>query len=167
MNGIGPKSLAARGAPLRISAYAVSLLKSQAASFPIVEAAIDHALTGLALYDDVGDWRADLAAGRWNAFVAELSEHPQLPEFRAGNRRQVLVKMLAQDGLIPYCARISREFRAGAALADEVDVLPLAAQLRNLAVAVEEQAAAFQHHYRDAADRATALLMRPATSAAG
>src|SRR5207248_6389978 len=69
--------LAARGAPLRISAYAVCLLTSQEAVFPIVEASIEHALTGLALYDDVGDWRSDLVAGRWNAFVAELGDHPQ------------------------------------------------------------------------------------------
>jgi hypothetical protein len=151
-----------RGAPLGIAAFAVCLLTAQTTLWPIIEAAIDHAVAGLVLYDDLADWRADLLAGRRNAFVAALSDQPQQPAFQEHNRRAVLVGMLAGNGVSSYCSRILREFEAGSALAAEVGLLPLAQHLRDLVAEVEESASALQRHYREAADRAAGLLLRSA-----
>ena len=62
-------------------AFAVCELAGRMDAFPTLARCLDHALTGLARYDDIGDWQSDLAAGRWNAFVAAAGGHRQQPPF--------------------------------------------------------------------------------------
>ena len=54
--------LAARGAPLKVPAFAICLLTDRIDAYPILDRGLDHALTALVLYDHFGDWQADLAA---------------------------------------------------------------------------------------------------------
>ena len=108
--------LAARGAPLKICAFAVCLLTARTDVYPALDRCLDGALTGLALYDDLGDWRADLEAGRWNAFVADLADRPQLPEFRERNRASVLVALMTRDAAVTYAGRITAAMTEAAIL---------------------------------------------------
>ena len=60
----GSLGLPSRGAPLKISAFATSLIARDTNRFPLLEGCLDHALTAMVLYDHFCDWREDLAAGR-------------------------------------------------------------------------------------------------------
>ena len=62
-----------RGAPLKICAAAACLLAQRAELIPQLESALDHLLIGAVLLDHALDWADDLAAGRYNAFVAYAS----------------------------------------------------------------------------------------------
>jgi hypothetical protein len=143
--------LAARGAPLKISALAVCLLTGRQRAFPILDRCLDHALAGLVLYDDLGDWRSDLAAGRWNAFVASAAGE-------AASFDNVLLAMLTGEAVATHVARIAAETRRAAALANDAGVVPLAEHLRASALRTEQQGTALQAHYRDLAERAARLL---------
>jgi hypothetical protein len=152
-------NLAARGAPLRISAFAVCLLTGRVDAYPVLARCLDHALAALVLYDHLGDWRADLAAGRWNAFVAAASELPQTPANRDANRAGTLLGMLNQDAVAKHVERIRAEATLAAELSEGVRSCPLTAYLRGFAARAEEEGSALQAHYRDVAERAAGLLL--------
>jgi hypothetical protein len=153
--------LAARGAPLKISAFAVCLLTDRVDLYATVDGSLDEALEALVLYDHVADWQADLDAGRWNAFVADLSEGAQVPAERARHRGAVLVAMMTTDAIAVHVGRIEAGLLRAADLVDTlgVPVPPLATHLRRFARQVGEQGREVQAHYRDLGDRAAELLL--------
>ena len=154
--------LAGRGAPLRISAFAVCLLAGRPDAYPALERCLDDALEALVLYDHVADWEADLDAGRWNAFVAAASSGPQVAGQRDSNRSAAYVAMLTTDAVGSYHARIEGGLLRAAAAADslEVPIPALAAHLRALATDVNVHGASMREHYQDLGDRAARLLLR-------
>jgi hypothetical protein len=167
----GPARLAARGAPLKISADAVCRLAGRASACAAIEPCLDHALEALVRLDHLADWRADLDAGRWNAFVADVSSGAQVPEAHAWHRRAVLVAMMTTDVVADQVARIRSDFLRAAAFAealgeDEGVPLPeLVEHLERLAVDAAVQGARLGEHYRDLGDRAAKLLSGPVADA--
>ena len=67
------RDLAARGAPLKVSVTGLCMLAVAPQILEQLDGCLDHALTGMVLYDHFVDWREDAAAGRWNAFVEHAS----------------------------------------------------------------------------------------------
>jgi hypothetical protein len=152
--------LAARGAPLKISAFGVSLLSGREDAYPTLDRLLDEALEALVLYDHIADWQADLDAGRWNAYVAELSEGPQVASERTRHRRTVLVAMMTTDVVAIQVGRVQAGLLRAADLGDtlSVPVPRLVAHLRVFARQVGEDGRTIQAHYRDLGDRAAKLL---------
>jgi hypothetical protein len=146
--GSSERHLASRGAPLKISAFAVCALASRARDFPTVEACLDDALAAMVLYDHARDWQEDLAAGRWNAFVAMSSGHPQKPEHRDRNRASVLAAMLARGSLARYFARIRAQLELAIAGANRLELTELAAYLSELRATTEREAAVLDARHR-------------------
>ena len=167
----GEPRLAARGAPLKISAYALCLLAGRTPAYEAIEPCMDQALEALVRLDHLADWRVDLDAGRWNAFVADVSIGPQVPEARQRHRRAVLVAMMTTDVVADQVARIRSDFLRAAALAEvfgERQALPLpefVEHLERLAVDAAVQGATLSEHYRDLGDRAAKLLSGPVANA--
>jgi hypothetical protein len=154
--------LAGRGAPLRISAFAVCLLADRIDAFPALGRCLDHALEAMVLYDHFGDWEADLDAGRWNAFVASTSRGPQHPEQRDRHRTAMLVAMLTTDAVAAHFGRIEVEMLEAAVLAEalEVPVPALGSWSREFASGIQRQGASLHEHYGSLADRAARLLLQ-------
>jgi hypothetical protein len=67
-------ALAWRGAPLKISAAGACLLANRGDLIPTLTDALDQLLIAQVLLDHVDDWREDLSAGRFNAFVAYATD---------------------------------------------------------------------------------------------
>jgi hypothetical protein len=153
--------LAARGAPLKISAYGVCLLAERDEVYPTLDRILDEALEALVLYDHVADWQSDLDAGRWNAFVADLSDGPQASTERTRHRRAILVALMTTDVLAIHIGRVQAGLLRAADLGETmaVSVPPLVAHLRSFARQVGEEGRAIQAHYRDLGDRAAKLLL--------
>ena len=90
--------LAWRGAPAKITATGACWLARRAELIGPLETCIDHSMAAAVLLDHADDWRDDLAAGRFNAYVAWLSGLPQRSENIARNRQQVLSDLMQDDG---------------------------------------------------------------------
>ena len=91
-----------RGAPLKICAAAACLLAQRAELIPQLESALDHLLIGAVLLDHALDWADDLAAGRYNAFVAYASGWPQTAEHLDGQPAAVAEELLVGKAGQPY-----------------------------------------------------------------
>jgi len=154
-----PEVLARRAAPLKISAVAVCLLTGRYDQLAPVEAMLDHALAALVRSDDFFDWRADLAAGRWNAFVASASALPQVAELTLANRSNVLAAMMAADAVSAYFAVIRRDVKHAIALAEELRVPALAAYLGTFGSGLEQEGAALHARYRGLGECAAEVLL--------
>jgi hypothetical protein len=118
--------LGQRGAPLKICAAAACLLAQQAEQIPKLESALDHLLIGAVLLDHALDWADDLAAGRYNAFVAYASGWPQTAEHQTANRRAVAEELLVGGAGQPYFQLLHRELTAARALAHQAGCADLA-----------------------------------------
>jgi hypothetical protein len=153
--------LAERGAPLKVSAFGVCLLSGRDGVYPTLDRLLDEALEALVLYDHIADWQSDLDAGRWNVFVAELSDGPQTPTERTRHRRTVLVALMTTDVLAIHIGRVQAGLLRAADLGETmaVPVPPLVAHLRSFARQVGEAGRTIQAHYRDLGDRAAKLLL--------
>jgi hypothetical protein len=106
------RDLAARGAPLKISVTALCMLAVAPRILEQLDGCLDHALTGMVLYDHFVDWREDAAAGRWNAFVEHASARVAS---RPDGRRlptDVEVAMLSTDSISTYFDSIRGELLA-------------------------------------------------------
>jgi len=125
-------ALAVRGAPLKIPAYGLCVLAERADAFPALEACIDHAMTGLVLYDHFVDWREDMADARWNAFV-ETAMASRTGRAVNPTSADIEAALLAHPVVRDYFALIERELVAGAECAVEVGAHGLANHLRWLA----------------------------------
>jgi hypothetical protein len=118
--------LSQRGAPLKICAAAVCLLAQRAELIPQLESALDHLLIGAVLLDHALDWSDDLAAGRYNAFVAYASGWPQTAEHQAANRRAVAEELLVGRAGQPYFQSLQRELAVARATACQASCEDLA-----------------------------------------
>lgn len=90
--------LAWRGAPAKITATGACLLARRAAVIAPLETCIDHTMAATVLLDHADDWPEDLLAGRFNAYVALLSDTPQDARNADRNRQQVLSALMQGDG---------------------------------------------------------------------
>jgi hypothetical protein len=158
VDGVHADDLASRGAPLKIGAYATCLLADRVDKWDLVERCLDRALTAFVLYDQVCDWEADVAAGRWNAFVASISGDGQGRFDRDRTRATVLAAMLTRGVVTAHFQRTHAEAIHAARLAIKLGSPPLAAHLSEYAVRTAEQGAMMEAHYRTAADRAATLM---------
>jgi hypothetical protein len=146
--------LAQRGAPLKISAFAVCMLSGRLEQFPVIERCLDHALTAMVLYDHAVDWRADLAAGRWNAFVASA-----LPsQGTRATSAEMQVAMLTTDAIAAHFAAIVEELNLASAVASDLSVHGLFVHLSRLADHIDAQGAGFAARYREIAEEGHQLL---------
>ena len=142
-------SLAVRGSPLKIPAYGLSLIAGRTDAFPTLEACIDHAMTGLVLYDHYVDWRKDLASGRWNAFVAFVT---------GATTADVEAAMLVRPVLRDYFALIETELAAAERAAANANVGDLATYLGELAGELREEGESVTGRYISLGERTTQLI---------
>jgi hypothetical protein len=149
--------LSRRGAPLKISAYAVCLLTKRSAVFPDIERCLDHALAAMVLYDHVCDWQGDLASGRWNAFVAATGTSPRA-EDRERARAGVLAALMSGDAIERSFARIHAELERAVAASDRIGVPALSAHLGGLAAQLDADGSAMRAHYSELGDRAAKAI---------
>jgi hypothetical protein len=118
--------LGQRGAPLKICAAAACLLAQRAELIPQLESALDHLLIGAVLLDHALDWTGDLAAGRYNAFVAYASLLPQTSDHVEANRRAVAEELVIGRMAQPYFQLLRRELAAASAIARQAGCEDLA-----------------------------------------
>ena len=125
-NAADLRGLGERGAPLKICAAAACLLAQREGLIPQLDSALDHLLTGAVLLDHALDWSGDLAAGRYNAFVAYASALPQTPEHAEANRRALLQELLVGRAGRPYFGVLRRHFQVAISESRTSGVLVLA-----------------------------------------
>ncbi|MBM4458685.1 MAG: hypothetical protein FJ011_13100 [Chloroflexi bacterium] len=140
--------LAHRGAPLKIGCAAAYLLAHRPGIMPALTKTIDCLLVAAVLLDHVKDWRDDLAAGRYNAFVSYVSALAQTPENRVANRRAVWQELAAGDVGRPYFHTIRNWLRLAAAEAQPIGCSGLSRYLAWL----EAEAVGFGERLATAAD---------------
>jgi hypothetical protein len=131
--------LAARGAPLKVTAAGACLLAGRPEAIPSLERVLDHLLTAQVLLDHLDDWRDDVQAGRFNVFVAYAANGSQslASEDRAAAVRSVLALLMTGDpaGYLGHIQRHAARARALAAalpcagLADFIAALEVEAQV--------------------------------------
>jgi hypothetical protein len=156
--GAAERDLATRGAPMKIAGYACCLIADRLGVWPELERTLDHALTALVRYDQFVDWEADLAAGRWNAFVATIADGDGDSATPERTRAAVLTAMLTSDVVSEHFNAIRQEVDAAAKLAFGIGVTELSAFLTTWAAQVSEQGTSVDAHYQAAADQATRLF---------
>jgi len=144
--GIDLPTLALRGAPLKIPAYGLCLLADRPAAFPALEASIEHAMSGMVLYDHFADWSTDLADGRWNAFVAFALQEHQRGTARI-SKADVEAMMLAEPVVERYFALITRELTAAEQFARNAGVRDLAEHLHELGRELNEEGESLATRY--------------------
>jgi hypothetical protein len=150
--------LAVRGAPLKVPALGLCVIADRAHAFPALEASIDHALTGMVLYDHFVDWMDDLAAHRWNAFVAfALGERPT--RWTEPTMVAVRAAMLAQRRLLSeYFDLIDAELAAAEQSAAQAGVGELALHFHDVASELRREGSALGSRYGSLGERATQVL---------
>lgn len=120
------RGLGERGAPLKICAAGACLLSQREELIPQLESALDHLLVGAVLLDHAQDWTSDLAAGRYNTFIAYASALAQVPEQEEANRRAVLEELLLGKAARPYFALLRHQLQTAADESRAVGVTALA-----------------------------------------
>ena len=156
--GAAGRNLATRGAPMKIAGYACCLIADRLDVWPDLERSLDHAVTALVLYDQFVDWESDLAAGRWNAFVATIADGDGDSARHEHTRAAVLTAMLTSDVVREHFDAIFQEAYEAMELAFAIGVTELSAFLTTWVAYVSEQGASVDAHYRAAADQATRLF---------
>lgn len=112
--------LAWRGAPIKITAVGACLLAGSNDAIPALLASLDHMLIAQVLLDHLDDWSADLDAGRFNAFVAFVSDLPQTARHRDANRRQVMQEFFLGDAGASYVDLTRRHIQTALRYAEAV-----------------------------------------------
>lgn len=84
-----PGLLAHRAAPLKVCCAAAARLAKRTEVLTPLTATLDHLHVAAVLLDHANDWREDLEAGRYNAFVHFASATPQSLDQRELNRQRV------------------------------------------------------------------------------
>jgi len=158
-----PRQLSRRGAPLKISAYAVCLLTRRSAAFANLEWCLDHALAAMVLYDHACDWQDDLASGRWNALVAATgtSQRADAGEGRRNMERaraETLAALMTGDAIERLFRAIRTELDEALAMSDRVGVPGLSAHLRVLATQLDADGGVMRARYGELGERAAAAL---------
>lgn len=121
--------LAERGAPLKICCAGACLLADREGVIPVLASALDHLLVGAVLLDHAYDWADDLAAGRYNAFVAYASPLPQVPGQEEANRRRVLEEIYLGEAARPYFNVLRKHVRTAIETTRAVDCADLSEYL--------------------------------------
>ena len=114
-----------RGAFLKVAGAAACFAANRIDAVRPLDAALDGVMTGVVLLDDEFDWEGDLAAGRWNTFVAFCSRLPQAQANRVANRIKVLeaIHLRAARG---YFDLIDESLRGAKGIAEDLGVTGLA-----------------------------------------
>ncbi len=169
------EDLAARGAPLHVSAAAASMLGGHSSVDPSLVACLDRALEALVRYDHVSDWEADLDAGRWNVFVAAVTSGAQTraasgPRTRAARERDriaVRVALMTTTVADEQFSMIGDALLEAAVLAANVEpaIPALTRYLHSFSAEVETWGSEFAMHYRSLGDRAARLLLHETADA--
>lgn len=154
-NGPNPSS---RGAPLKIAAYACCLLGDRYDAWAALDRCLDHVLAAFVRYDQFCDWESDLAAGRWNAFVASVTQAEQRPPDAARIRSAVLAALLTTSVVDRWFLMIDADASLALVAARELGLTPLSDHLEDWAARTKAQGADFDAHYRRAADLATEIM---------
>lgn len=147
--------LAHRGAPLKSCCAAAALLAGESAHLPAWEAAVDYLLVAAVLLDHLQDWAADLAAERWNAFVAYASPLPQTTDRREANQLKVLEELYVAGRARPYLRIVRRYLHSAGRALEPIGCPGLAHYLDWLAA----QTTAYSHQFGEM----TAARLRDAT----
>jgi len=147
-----------RAAPVRVAGFAVCELTARGDRWPLLEQCLDHGLSALVRYDQLVDWEADLAAGRWNAFVAGVVRGPQDAAHRERNRAAVLVALLTGRTAAAEYSLVESDARAAASIAAELAIQPLATYFEAYAARTADQGVVVQRHYDRVADRAVEVM---------
>jgi hypothetical protein len=155
--GASGPDLATRGAPLKIAGFACCLHADRPDLWATLERSLDGAIRALVLYDHFCDWESDLAAGRWNAFVATIVDR-QEPALRDRNRAAVLTAMLTRDVVGEHLDRAVRAATDAVGLAADLEITELAAFLASWATRTSKQGSEVAAHYQRVGDQATRLL---------
>jgi hypothetical protein len=116
--------LAHRGAPLKLCAAGACLLGGQPALIEPLTACLDQILAAAVLLDQVKDWADDLAAHRYNLFVAYATPQDQTPAHEMDNRSEVLKVVGTEQTSAYFDVLLSRLVQAQA-LCSELDCAPL------------------------------------------
>lgn len=148
----GQIELASRGAPLRISVSAVCELAGRPDLEASLHAAVDHALRAWVLADDASDWKADVAVGRANAYVARLAGG-------AATVDDVHLALLTTDGARRYHEQIQAEAERAAALADAaIGPSPFADHVRGFGRRAQARGRRLHARYHALTERATRMV---------
>ena len=123
--------LAERGAPLKICCAGACLLASRRELIAPLTSAVDHFLVSAVLLDHAKDWADDLAAGRYNVFVAYVSPQPQGPDQQENHRRQVLEEICWGEAARPYFDRVQKHVHIALEKAQAVDCPGLNQHMRS------------------------------------
>jgi hypothetical protein len=134
------------------------VLAGRSSQFAVVDACLDHALGAMVMYDHVCDWQDDLAAGRWNIFVARYGSNPQRPGNASANRSSVFAAMMARRAVADQFALIGAELRRAARAATELGSEPLRTYLVGLTDRLGQEANLLEQHYAALGDAALALV---------
>lgn len=147
--------LARRAVPIKIPAFATSILCRRQAGFAGLERCLDAAIAGMVMFDQLRDWQADVRAGRRNSFAARVlgSDRGSVDA-----ERELLRELLAGDALPRYAASIDRRMREAAILAAEVGIPDLEAHLKWLGGEMNVYSERLRSDYRGIAERTAALL---------
>jgi hypothetical protein len=114
-----------RGAFIKVAGASACFAADRADAVEPLDDALDGVMAGVVLLDDQFDWAGDLAAGRWNTFIAFCSRLPQSVANRDANRRKVL-EVIALRAAGGYFDLIDNHLRRAAAIANEMRVHGLA-----------------------------------------
>jgi hypothetical protein len=145
--------LAWRGAPLKICCVGAQLLARREVDLKPLLAAIDHLLAAAVLLDHERDWQADLADGRYNAFIHFASPLPQVAQERSANRRRVLEKIILERASGPYFDLIQSHLQLSLGYAKDARCPQLLTYLQDFSQEIVA-------HQERLANNATALLRK-------
>jgi hypothetical protein len=94
--------VAQRAAFLKIAAAAGCLAAGRGDALDALSTAMSELSVGIVMLDDLFDWPADLAAGRFNVFVAYGARGRQTADRIDANRRAMVVDLYIGGGGRPY-----------------------------------------------------------------
>jgi hypothetical protein len=147
-----------RGAPIKVAAYAACELGGRLDLWLGLDRCLDDTVAALVHYDQFCDWEADLAAGRWNAFVAGVSPPVRRRGMVERNRAAVLTALLTRPVVDEHFALTTGAAARAAEQATELELGPLANYLSGWADQVAAQGAQITRNYSAVADRVTRLM---------
>lgn len=154
--------LAQRGAPLKSCAAAACVLADRRDRLAQLETLLDDLLIAAVLLDHAQDWAEDVAAGRWNAFVAQIIG-PGAPQDLAHGQRAVWQEMAVGAAGRPYFAVIGHYLRSAQGQAEAVGLGALAGYIGWLAGAAGALRRKWVRAARQQLRTATAVLLNDIT----
>jgi len=124
------RRLAHRGAPLKLCAVGACLMAGRQSLIEPMTACLDQVLAAAVLLDQVKDWAVDLAAFRYNLFVAYATPRPQTLANEMDNRNAVL-KEIGTGGTAAYFDVLLSRLVQAQSLCAELESPPLALYIQD------------------------------------